>query len=370
MGITKKLNLNNVFLFIFLALFPFGQIIKMGVFHPTDIVVGLAAIYAIYRKFKRPKIFNYFTDFLIICSASYILSIFVFWQKELLFGPLYLFRLFCYFHFLIYVSNFVTENKNNRKILIKSLVVVSVVSAIFGWIQYFKFPDIKPFFVFGWDEHLFRIVGTFLDPSFLSLILVFGLILSPNLFVQAFLTLALAFTYSRAGYVAFAVAMVSKFIYMKKINGILILSGLLLVSILFLPRPDGEGVKLERTSSIYARIDNYNETLRIFKKYPVLGVGFNNLCLARQKYIGVEPFSSHSCSGSESSILFILATTGVLGLLSLVRLSVGLWPNSGVLFKISALALLAHSFFANSLFYTWIIAWMLILLASEKKLKE
>ncbi len=351
-------------------MFPFGQIIKIGIFHPIDIIVGLASIHTLVRGLKKPAIFKNFIDLIFIFTGSYLMSAPFFFGEHFYTGFLYLIRLVAYFCFVVYLHNFVKNKSDNRSLLVKSLVSISIVSAIFGWIQYFTFPDIKPFFVFGWDEHLFRIVGTFFDPSFLALILVFGIIIAPNLLIRVFLTLTLAFTYSRAGYVAFFVAMVALIIYKKNIKESLICLLLLLFTIPLLPRPTGESVKLERTSSIYARFNNYQETLNIFKKNPVFGIGYNNLCLARQKYIGVESFSSHSCSGSESSLLFILATTGVLGLIALIKLGFHLWVDSGYFFKISSLALLTHSFFSNSIFYVWIIVWMLILFVSEKKLRE
>ena len=40
-----------------------------------------------------------------------------------------------------------------------------------------------------------------------------------------------------------------------------------------LPRPGGEGVRLGRTASTLARVDNFRESLEIFTNNPVFGVG-------------------------------------------------------------------------------------------------
>ena len=74
-------------------------------------------------------------------------------------------------------------------------------------------PDIKPLFSLGWDMHLFRLVGTFMDPAFLSIIIVLGSVIAINyyltfhkkhyLLIILFLLISLAFTYSRAGYFAY-----------------------------------------------------------------------------------------------------------------------------------------------------------------------
>jgi hypothetical protein len=143
-----------------------------------------------------------------VAVFSFIFSVFIFRSASLLYGLFYLLRLSAYFYFLLYVWNFAKSGLKNRKLLLDCLLGVSVLSAIFGWVQYFSFPDIKPFFVWGWDMHLFRLVGTFLDPTFLGLIIVFGLMLSITRFIDKrgwknglvtiFLLVSLAFTYSRA----------------------------------------------------------------------------------------------------------------------------------------------------------------------------
>jgi len=202
-------------------------------------------------------------------------------------------------------------------------------------------------------------VGTFLDPAYLSLLLVLGIILSPSKLIDIFLTLTLAFTYSRAGYLAFLPAVVFQSKYL-----LIVLLGFL---ILILPRPAGESVRLERTASITQRLENYKETLSIIKSSPLIGVGFNNLCLAKN-----SDFSSHSCSGSDSSLLFILATTGIIGLISFIYLLTKIWEASDNILKISMVALGVHSLFSNSIFYSWIMGICFILLAtslSKRKVK-
>ncbi|MCX6704116.1 MAG: hypothetical protein NTZ07_01595, partial [Candidatus Woesebacteria bacterium] len=109
-------------------------------------------------------------------------------------------------------------------------------------------------------------------------------------------------------------------------------------------------------------------TLRIFSKSPVFGVGYNNMCVAYQKYIGVQPFSSHHCSGSDSSLLLVLATTGITGFMilafSVQRIAASLKRSTyHILLTASFMALLVHSLFSNSLFYPWIMGYLIILLA-------
>ena len=139
-----------------------------------------------------------------------------------------------------------------------------------------------------------------------------------------------------------------------------------------LPRPGGEGVKLERTASIVLRFEDYRDTLVIFEKAPLLGVGYNNLCIARAKYLRQTNLNSHACSGSASSLLLLLATTGILGFIAFLKLLkeivVNLTKNTyGVTFLSCLVALLVHSAFVNSLFYPWVLGWMALLLSISLK---
>lgn len=377
MAITKRINLDNIFLFLFLIIFPFGQIVRIGILQPVDLIVGLAAVYSLVRRLQKPPTFKYLENFLFFAAISWVFSLFIFHQIEVAYGFLYLLRLSAYFYFLIYVWNFVNKSAGAKKLLLDSLLVISVATAVFGWIQFVWVPSIKPFFVWGWDEHLFRLVGTFLDPTYLGLIVVLGLIISITRFIEfksrvylflvMFLLVSLAFTYSRASYLAFFVGVIFIGIYKKKIRTIAFSVLILLGLVLLLPTTANHVLSFTRSFSAIARIENYKTTFQIFSKSPVFGVGYDNLCLAYQKYIGVQSFSSHACSGSDSSLLFILATTGTIGLIvfvfSAIKVSGFLSqdPNSHILIS-SFAALLTHSLFSNSMFYPWIMGWMIILL--------
>lgn len=212
----------------------------------------------------------------------------------------------------------------------------------------------------------------------MGLIIVFGLIISMVLFLETkskgylflimFLLGSLAFTYSRASYLAFFVGVVFIGIYKRKMIMAAFVTLSLLVVVLLLPTSANHVLQFTRTFSAVARVENYKTTFQIFSKSPVLGVGFDNLCLAYQKYIGIQDFSSHACSGSDSSLLLILTTAGVVGLIVFIfavvniafRLPRGL--DTRILAS-SFAALLTHGLFSNSMFYPWIMGWMLILLA-------
>ena len=382
MDISKKLNSDNIFIFLFLVLFPFGQIIRIGLLQPVDVVAGLGALFAIIGRYKEPAIFKHFKTFIFIAAFSWFFSVFFFRQIEVLYGLLYLIRLLAYFYFFIYVWNFAGQSKSNKNFLIGSLLMVSLVSAAFGWIQYFSFPTIKPFTVWGWDDHLFRLVGTFLDPGFLGIIIVFGLLTAIYLFFEKenklylamalFLLVSLAFTYSRASYLAFFAGLFVAFSYFKKLKFFVSAVAVFMALIFVLPTSGNTILKITREFSVLARIDNYRETAVIFKTSPLFGVGYDNLCLARSKQIGYVNLNSHSCSGSDASLLFILATTGVSGLIVFVRLMLAIFKSAGktVIISSTLTALLVHSLFTNSFFYPWVLGYLAILFSLNPDLRR
>ena len=159
MGIIKGLNWRNIFIFLFFIVFPFGQITRLSFnlfgtsipLLPIDVIVGCSAIYTLINKTRKPKIFGYIVTFLWFLIFSFILSIFVFKTVFLVYGLFYLLRLAVYFLFLVYIWDFVRQNLKNKELLQDSLLGISVMSAVFGWIQFFMIPDIKALFVYGWD---------------------------------------------------------------------------------------------------------------------------------------------------------------------------------------------------------------------------
>ncbi|MFH1863916.1 MAG: O-antigen ligase family protein [bacterium] len=386
MDYSNKEKLQTIILFIFLVIFPFGQLLKMS-FQPIDLVVGLAFLYTIIFSLRTPKAVAVLRNFLLAAGFSLLFS-FSFFKAGLLFiGFLYLLRLTFYAYFVSFVFNFSKGSGIRKNVLVNGLIAVSFFSAVFGWIQYFWFPDFRPFTVFGWDDHLYRLIGTFLDPGFTSIVVVFGIIAvlykyfsTKNrklVLLITFFIFSLAFTYSRAGYISFIAGALFLAVSEKKTKEIILMLAAFLFIVLALPRTAGEGVKLERTASTNARLLNYSETLKIIGNSPLFGIGFNNICLAKETFLVGQNQESHSCSGSDSSLLLILATTGIIGFIVFLWCLRSLFPliatNSlyGKMLISSSVTLFIHSLFINSLFYPWVMGWMAILLAvSLKEFKE
>jgi O-antigen ligase len=177
-------------------------------------------------------------------------------------------------------------------------------------------------------------------------------------------------TYSRSSYFAYLIGMAVIAWAKRAPKFFLTVLLIFILTILVLPRPGGEGVKLERESTVQARIRNWKQSLVIARDHPIFGVGFNAYRYAQRDYgfLGKDWQTSHAGAGADSSILFVMATTGLVGLavylwfwVSLLRVT-----RYGLVALASSLALLAHSFFNNSLFYPWIMVWFWVLLGLRR----
>jgi hypothetical protein len=371
-------------IFSYLILFPLGQIISFRFklagftipFHPTDFIIfalGLSYILNYKNKLSSPAI--KMVEFLGVLAFSLVFSLTIFPSSKILIGTLYLIRLIFYFIFGLSITVY-AASQNKKNLLINSLLVVAFFLGLFGLMQYVSWPDLRPFFEYGWDDHLYRLVGTFLDPTFTGLFLVFGSILSLSfwyklkkknyLFLFFFLTLSLILTYARACYLAYAASIGYLMIKNKDLK-LILLAIISFVLILFaIPFKEGEGVNLARTRSIFFRAENYQEALILIKKSPVFGLGYNNLCIAKEKYLNKVDLGSHSCSGFDASLLLLLSTGGIVGLTIFSFLVFDFYKNLsgfwGNIIKLSFVALLIHSLFVNSLFYPWVLGWFFILL--------
>jgi len=386
MAKAKTFEIGKLIIFLYLVAFPFGQMLRMSTFilgrvvviQPIDIIAFASLIYWSVGGLKNLGKLGSLGVFLLSNVFSLVLSLSYFETKEILIGLLYFLRLIAHLSLFFVAYTQILKDAKFRDLIYQGIIVVSGFTAIFGWFQYFFYPDLTSLKYINWDDHLFRLIGSFLDPGFTSIILVFGAIFALGLYFEkknktylytlVFFVVSLAFTYSRAGYLAFIAGLLVVYLKSKKDIFFLSILGAFTLLIFFLPRSAGEGVKLERTSSVFHRYESYLTTTSLWKKAPLFGFGYNNLCSAKLKYLSFQEPESHACSGADSSILFLLATTGIVGTIFFVffvfRL-VHLLPNSymatGV--KASIAALLIHSQFTNSLFYPWVVGVMALSLA-------
>jgi O-antigen ligase len=161
----------------------------------------------------------------------------------------------------------------------------------------------------------------------------------------------MVFTYSRSTYLCFLLAFIFIAFNLKKWKIFLISFLLIVTTICLLPRQPGEGTKLERTSSIIAKIENYQEGWQTFTKSPLIGLGYDNLSYVRS----IKNPSSHANSGFDGSIMTLLTTTGIIGTIIFLFGLKQIYLKSDLLKKTFLIIILFHSLFANSLLYPWVL---------------
>lgn len=374
----------NKLLFLLFLIFPFGQLFKFQLLpavnlHALDVVCVSLVTYFLLRRgnYKWPVFTRPLISFWVVAAFSLLVNAPKYDTIQILTGAFYLVRFIVYSSLYFVTDRQIKKDKSLRPKIVNGLLVIGASISIFGFIQYLFYPDIRPLKEFGWDPHLYRLFGTFLDPAFTGILFVFYLLLLLSLFfsgslkkiytVPQFLLgmIALYLTYSRASYLAFLAGLTAILITKGKTKVLLIFSFLFLISLFLLPRTQGIGTKLERTSTIMARLGNYQETLNIISKDPLFGVGFN-----LYRYASGKNLETHSGAGADSSLLFIFATIGVMGLLIYLSLWLKIlhqaWSGrnsvQGVALFSSGVAVLVHSFFSNTLFYPWVLVWLGILM--------
>src|SRR3989344_8859820 len=145
----------------------------------------------------------------------------------------------------------------------------------------------------------------------------------------------------------------------------ILLFALLMISFMAYHRGIAEPRGVDRGQSAEARLDTWQQGLQMFLQQPILGVGFNVYRVALKEYrLSDEGFlSSHGAGSNDSSLLFVAATTGIVGLLSYCFFLAAIaWQGfkKNPILLAGLLGLLAQSFFANILFFPYILLWLIL----------
>lgn len=265
---------------------------------------------------------------------------------------------------------------------------------VLGFVQYFFYNNLRNLFYLQWDDHLYRMFSTFLDPNFAGVFFSLFLFLTisrisdaitekyrRSIYIFSALSLmtllAVILTYSRTALITLGVGTVS-LLFLKR-NRKMVTVFLLIAfffSLLF-SNVGVEGRNPFRTASSQERLRSMYIAIYIIEKNPVFGVGFNAYRYAQNRYgfrISEKWQVSHADAGTDNSFLFVLATTGIVGLsvylffwirvireIGEIREKSRL--NDRAMVLASVVGILASSFFLNTLFYSMLMYWMWVLLA-------
>lgn len=362
-----------------------GQLIKVPLFNLNGIifldavVITLSIIGAmkLKLKFQRPPGFIIGAlFFILIAVVSLILTPLKLQPQDYLFSILYTVRFASYIFlgWVLYSGAYPRLRKNIPQILLFSGLIV----AVLGLIQFIFLPDLKFLEKSGWDPHLYRTASTFLDPNFVGAFFVLTLLVLysqlTNFFSKksklfylffALVYLALLTTFSRSSYGMFLISFLTLAFFKKSIK--LALTALLLFAVLIFSfqnyvRAVNTITPIDRVQTAKLRLTTWQQGANIFGKNPILGVGFNAYPFALKQYgLGDELFlQSKGSTTNDSSLLYVLATTGILGFLSYALFILGMIKTAKPILVSAIFGLLAHSFFVNNLFYPFILVWLML----------
>jgi len=385
--------LNILFGILIFILLPLGQIAKFDLGFKAsitafDIGLFLVLIYWIfYLIIKKRKIKVTLTKpiflFASICLISLLLNLKELILEQSLVSFSYLFRWIMYAAVYFIVANL---NEEKKKKLINYIFYSGIIVLFLGFVQVFFYPSLKNLYYLGWDEHMYRLFSTFLDPNFTGIYLVIIFLLGIYLYLSkkrkiyivlsTLILIGVFLTYSRTAFITLLISAVSLLIIANKKKLILpIVVAILLITFVFPKTFKSEGTDFFRTFSAAARISTMQHGLKIFSDHPIFGVGFNSYRYFQEKY-GFEltdyAVPSRAAAGVENSFIFVLATTGLIGFISYLYLlfrifSLVLLSKNKVLSKITIavfVGLIGSSLFINSLFYTFIMFLMWILIGT------
>lgn len=382
----------KILIVLLLILLPLGEIPRFNFgnyiyIKPLEViaVITLFWIIVLYIKNKsfRKTLHWYYFFFPLIGIIS--LGINSIWLKpvELLASFLYLLRWVAYMGIFFAVLQC---DEKFRKQIYNFLLIDGIVFLLIGYFQFFFYQSLQNLSYLGWDRHEYRLVSSLFDPNYAGAFLVLFLVfLAGTVFnsknklkrttivfysIISVITLVAVFlTYSRSALIMLLISGITFFVILNKKKYILYLTGVVVLFIIVIsPFFYIENIDLFRLNSGLARLADMQHSVKIIADHPLLGVGFNAFRYAQIRYnFAPEVLSvpSNAASGVDTSILFVLATTGIIGLIAYGNLCVQLFKKAkssanrySLIFIVSGIGLVINSFFNNSLFYSEIMFWM------------
>lgn len=293
---------------------------------------------------------------------------------------LYMIRLHCILGFGLLLSELIKEKVIHARELQWGILLIGSLIAFLGFVQYAIFPDTRGLQLLGWDDHYYRLISTIFDPGFTGVILALVSLYALchalqsqfqrkiGLFVSASTLVGLLLTYSRASYLAFLTGLCVLAWYRKQIR-LLFIIPLFVTAVLLLPRPGGEGVKLERTASVVSRIESVESATADLTPFQlILGKGlYAKKQTQAVSKLGSLTIPNHS-SAPENSYIFVLSSLGIVGL---VIVSVfGFWVERSVRWEGTAIVSLSavgvHALFSNTWFHPFVLLLLVTILVSAK----
>ncbi len=380
-----------------------GQFARIPLFadrlYAFDLLAGVYALFSILVILSNIKRINYtftffeFFSFTIWAGLSLLRSKFIYGYPDFAFQLFYLVRWTLYLISALGVVVMIQRSMFSYYWFLKLLMLCGLVISIAGFIQLFLLPDftvLDP--VYGWDPHKNRLTSTFFDPNFVGAFLVctlsiyLGLIYVGKLdfwknYVYTLLFFiipvsALFITFSRSAWGMFAVVVLIFGLLKYRVLLAVFLAMCFLVYFA-VPRVQTRlsGIT-DPADSAHFRLESWGNAVLVAKSDPVFGVGFNSYRYAQKElgFFSAGETGGNSGAGADSSMLFILATTGIVGLVlffsGYVVAIIYAYRNrklGGVIGFSILVALFFESVFINSIFYPQLLfIWLIFALINFK----
>lgn len=367
---------------------PFGiferiQVVPSVSVYFHDLIILPVFLFVLYKisvkkEIKRPGILKGLLVFVFICLLSLVFNFLSLNFTAFLVSFSYIIR-FLMYSSLIFVFDYLKQTKVN--ILLRTLGLSLLLFVFLGFLQYLFSPSLKQFYVYGWDEHFYRLTSTYLDPNFAGItILIYVIVLFyfivdavrykkklsymvTSLFLAVF---AMFLTYSRSTFVGF-ISSATLLLVLERSKKLFFL---MLIIVLFagIAAPKNfnlVGLDPFRVFSSVERLKSMENAYKIFTTSPLYGVGFNSYRYAQKRagLLDSQWEKTHAGAGASNSFLFVLATTGIAGFLGFIyfiwqvvryfvsRSKKSSLKLSGKVVLASLVAVLVHSMFDNTFFY-------------------
>jgi O-antigen ligase len=396
------MKLLKILLFGAILSLSMGEMIRVDLgndiaFRLLDVLVLFSSIVFIIfcfkkREFPKSKLQKPILIFISLSVISLIYNSLSLSTEQLFKSSLYILRWMSYIGIYFILLSIDTKFIQTVK---KSLVIVGISILVFGYIQYIFYPDLRNLFYLGWDEHNYRMFSVFLDPNFAGAIFVLFFLYIASLTevkvrkkefkwiliyggVMIINLIAILLTYSRSAILMFIVSISTYLFLINKKKYLALVIGIISVILIILaPTFNKENTNLFRTTSSLARIDSYRNAFEIYSDNPILGIGFNAYRYAQQSYgfrSDQSEFPNHADAGVDSSLLFVLVTTGLLGITPYLYMWYLILKNAlikrvksnslqSIVVISSCTGMFVNSFFINSLFYPFIMLWIWVMVA-------
>ncbi len=230
---------------------------------------------------------------------------------------------------LIYILTYNLVNKDDIKLYIFLFIIISIIAASIGIVQYFHNTNLTLFFTSG---ATFRITGPFSGCFSIAWFLTYSILVTLPLFWQRetsimekillglalfIMVMALIFTYTRSAWVGTMVGSVIIFFYKDK-KILLPIVGFLLIAIFLLPSFKNRLQTLNNIKYLtnQERIEIWKAGLSIIKENPILGIGPGNYSAVAPKFNepnGKHPHNNFIQHGAETGILGLVAFLFLMG---------------------------------------------------------